>query len=101
MARKRRRRGEPVGVVVLQRDEAWSQRRKVRLRWRGLARLGTPVLVIAALLFGALLNGSTLMQIRTGVPSALTYAIEAIILMFFLIAWAVSEFRLRRLHRVD
>jgi simple sugar transport system permease protein len=66
-----------------------------------LGQLSPRGVVIAALLFGALLNGSTLMQIRTGVPSALIYAIEAIILMFFLIAWAVSEFRLRRLHRVD
>lgn len=57
--------------------------------------------VAAALVFGVLLNGATLMQIKSGVPSALIYAVEAIILMFFLIAWAASEFRLRRLHHVE
>jgi simple sugar transport system permease protein len=66
-----------------------------------LGQLSPKGVVIAGLLFGALLNGATLMQIKTGVPSALIYAIEAIILMFFLIAWAVSRFRLRRLRRVD
>ena len=52
--------------------------------------------VAAALLFGALVNGATLMQIRTGVPSALIYAIEAIILLFFLVGWAACSFRVRR-----
>lgn len=65
-----------------------------------LGQLSPKGVVIAGLLFGALLNGSTLMQIKTGVPSALIYAIEAIILIFFLIAWAVSQFRLRRLRHV-
>jgi simple sugar transport system permease protein len=57
--------------------------------------------VAAALIFGVLLNGATLMQIKSGVPSALIYAIEAIILMFFLVAWAASEFRLRKVRHVE
>lgn len=65
-----------------------------------LGQLSPRGAVVAALLFGALLNGATLMQIKTGVPSALIYAIQAIILMFFLIAWALSNFRLRRLRDV-
>ena len=52
--------------------------------------------VIAAVLFGALINGATLMQIETGVPSALIYAIQAILLLFFLAGWAACGFRLRR-----
>jgi simple sugar transport system permease protein len=52
--------------------------------------------VIGAVLFGGLVNGATLMQIRTGVPSALIYAIEAILLLFFLVGWAARSFRLRR-----
>jgi simple sugar transport system permease protein len=52
--------------------------------------------VIAAILFGALLNGAILMQITTGVPSALIYAIQAILLLFFLAGWAACNFRLRR-----
>jgi|SRR5688572_8171067 len=65
-----------------------------------LGQLSPRGVVVAAVLFGALLNGATLMQIKTGVPSALIYAIEAIILMFFLIAWAFSQFRLRRIDNV-
>ena len=65
-----------------------------------LGQLSPRGVVVAAILFGALLNGATLMQIKTGVPSALIYAIEAIILMFFLIAWAFSQFRLRRIDNV-
>jgi len=52
--------------------------------------------VVASVLFGALLNGATLMQIKTGVPSALIYAVQAILLLFFLAGWAVCNFRLRR-----
>ncbi len=51
--------------------------------------------VAAAILFGALVNGATFMQIATGVPSALIYAIEATILLFYLAGWAASGFRLR------
>lgn len=53
-------------------------------------------IVAGALLFGGLVNGATLMQIRTGVPSALVYAIEAVILLFFLAGSACAGFRLRR-----
>ena len=52
--------------------------------------------VAAAILFGALVNGSTLMQIETGVPSALVYAVEAIALLSFLAGRAAGSFRLRR-----
>lgn len=61
-----------------------------------LGQLNPWGVVIAALLFGALVNGATFMQIKTGVPSALIYAIEAIILLFYLAGWAASSFRLRR-----
>ncbi len=54
-------------------------------------------IVLAALLFGALVNGATLMQIQTGVPSALIYALQAIVLLAFLIARAATGWRLRRL----
>jgi ABC-type uncharacterized transport system permease subunit len=57
-------------------------------------------IVLASVLFGALLNGATLMQIKTGVPSALIYAVEAILLLFFLAGWAASSFRLRKVSRV-
>lgn len=53
--------------------------------------------VFAAILFGALVNGATFMQIKTGVPSALIYAIEAILLLFYLAGWAASSFKLKRI----
>jgi ABC-type uncharacterized transport system permease subunit len=53
--------------------------------------------VITAILFGALVNGATFMQIKTGVPSALIYGIEAIILLFYLAGWAASSFTLKRI----
>lgn len=62
-----------------------------------LGQLNPWGVVIAAILFGALVNGATFMQIKTGVPSALIYAIEAIILLFYLAGWAASSFRLRRI----
>lgn len=61
-----------------------------------LGQLDPRGIVIAAILFGALENGATFMQVMTNVPSALIYAIEAIVLMLFLIARAASEIRIRR-----
>lgn len=61
-----------------------------------LGQLHPAGVVVAAILFGALLNGAVLMQISTGVPSALIYAVQAILLLFFLAGWAACNFRLRR-----
>jgi len=52
--------------------------------------------VAAALGFGALVTGATFMQIKTGVPSALIYAVEAILLLCYLSGWAAASFRLKR-----
>jgi len=64
-----------------------------------LGQLHPAGIVAAAILFGALLNGATLMQIETGVPSALIYAVQAILLLFFLAGWAMCGYRLRRTSR--
>lgn len=64
-----------------------------------LGRLHPLGVVAAALALGALLNGATLMQIKTGVPSALIYAMEAILLLFFLAGWSAARFHLRRASR--
>lgn len=61
-----------------------------------LGQLSPFGVVAAAILFGALVNGATFMQIATGVPSALIYAIEAILLLFYLAGWAAASLRLRR-----
>ncbi|NJO36712.1 MAG: ABC transporter permease [Rhizobiales bacterium] len=65
-----------------------------------LGRLHPLGVVLSAVVFGGLVNGSTLMQIKTGVPSTLVYAIEAIILICYLAAWAIASLRIRRLSDV-
>jgi simple sugar transport system permease protein len=52
--------------------------------------------VLAAILFGALVNGSTSMQISAGVPVALVYAIQGLTLIFVLGASVLSRYRVRR-----
>jgi ABC-type uncharacterized transport system permease subunit len=52
--------------------------------------------VVAALVFGALVTGATFMQVKTGVPSALIYAVEAILLLCYLSGMAAAGFRLKR-----
>lgn len=48
-----------------------------------------------AVLFAALSTGGVKMQIATGVPSALMFAVQAIILIFFLITTALARYRIR------
>ena len=50
-------------MVVMRQEERWPRVRRLRFRWRGLARLGTPVLVVAALLFGAAVSATVLVGI--------------------------------------
>ena len=64
-----------------------------------LGQLNPWGVLLAAIIFGALINGATFMQIKTGVPSALVYAIEAILLLFYLAGWAAAAFRLKRTSR--
>lgn len=52
--------------------------------------------VAAAIVFGALVTGATFMQVKTGVPSALIYAVEAILLLCYLAGWAAARFRFKR-----
>lgn len=59
-----------------------------------LAMLNPISVVFVAILFGAFSNGGIKMQVVTGVPSALTTAIEAIILLFFLAAAALARFKI-------
>jgi len=65
-----------------------------------LGRLNPIGVVIAAIFFGALVNGSTSMQIITGVPVALVYCVEAIVLIFVLSADIISRYRIRRIRDV-
>lgn len=51
----------------------------------------------SAILFGALINGSAQMRIATGVPTALTFAIQAIMLLSLLSAQVLIRYRVRRI----
>ena len=61
-----------------------------------LAGLNPIGVIPSAILFGALINGSAQMRIATGVPTALTYAIQAIVLLFLLSAQVIARYRIRR-----
>ena len=48
-------------MIVLRREQGWAdRRRRLRIRWRGLSRLRTPVLVVAAAFFGAAVSATVL-----------------------------------------
>lgn len=66
-----------------------------------LAGLNPLGIVVTSVLFGGLLNGAVRLQVITGVPSALTDVIQAIVLLFFLIASIVASYRLRRIKDVS
>jgi simple sugar transport system permease protein len=61
-----------------------------------LGRLHPAGVVIAAIFFGALVNGSLAMQIATGVPVALVQAIQGVTLIFLLTAEVLTRYRIRR-----
>jgi ABC-type uncharacterized transport system permease subunit len=50
----------------------------------------------AAIFFGGLINGSSNLQIVTGVPAAITYVIQAVVLLFLLAAAAIVNYRIVR-----
>jgi general nucleoside transport system permease protein len=52
--------------------------------------------MLTALLFGALLTGSLKMQIVAGIPVALVYAIQAIVLLFVITAEFFTLYEIRR-----
>jgi general nucleoside transport system permease protein len=59
----------------------------------GLHPLGV---ILAAVLFGGLVNGGIRMQIFTGVPTAMISAIEGIILLFFLTSAVLTRYEIKR-----
>lgn len=59
----------------------------------GLHPLGV---IVAAVLFGGLVNGGIRMQIFTGVPTAMISAIEGIILLFFLTSTVLTRYEIKR-----
>ena len=63
-----------------------------------LGRLHPVGVIIAAIFFGGLVNGSTSMQINTGVPVALVYCIQGVVLMSVLTTEVLANYRIRRTH---
>jgi ABC-type uncharacterized transport system permease subunit len=66
-----------------------------------LANLHPIGVIISGLLFGGMLNGSFAMQVQTGVPISIVYAMQAIILMFVLSASVLTRYSIRRVQDVD
>lgn len=60
-----------------------------------LAGLSPFGVIPAAILFGGLVNGSNRMQILTGVPTPVVYAIQAIVLLLFLATQVLADYRVR------
>jgi len=52
--------------------------------------------IIAAIFFGALVNGSYLMQISSRVPVALVNTIQGVILFFLVMAFVLSQYRIKK-----
>ena len=61
-----------------------------------LGRLHPVGVIIVAIFFGGLVNGSTSMQIHTGVPVALVSCIQGVVLIFVLTAEVLVNYRIRR-----
>lgn len=65
-----------------------------------LADLHPLGVLVAAILFGGLTTGSFAMQVQTGVPISIVYAIQAIVLLFALAASVLTRFSIRRVEDV-
>lgn len=61
-----------------------------------LADLHPLAVVATAIFFGGLVNGSLRMQIVTGVPVAIIYVIQAVVLLFLLTAQVLSRYQVQR-----
>ena len=61
-----------------------------------LANLHPLGVIVAAIFFGGLVNGSLGMQITTGVPVSIIYVIQAVVLLFLLAAQVISRYQVRR-----
>ena len=61
-----------------------------------VARLHPLGVVVAAVAFGALINGSTAVQVVTGIPAALVQVIEGMTLVFVLLAAVAARYRIVR-----
>ncbi len=61
-----------------------------------LAELNPLATILTAVLFGGLINGSVKLVTAIGVPTALIFSLQAIILIFLLAARVLTRYRVRR-----
>ena len=61
-----------------------------------LVNLNPIGVILAAILFGGLVNGSMRLQVMTGIPIAVVYAMQAIFLLCALTAEVISRYQIRR-----
>lgn len=65
-----------------------------------LGRLHPVGVVLAAFVMGAVVNGSLAMQITTGVPIALAFVIQGVVLVALLTVEVAAQYRIRRISNV-
>jgi len=66
-----------------------------------LGGLNPFAVIVAAIFMGGLINGSNRMQIFSNVPTALVYAMQAIVLICLLTFQVLANYRIRRVKVVD
>ncbi len=66
-----------------------------------LAKLNPLGVILAAIFFGALVNGSTLMQVFSRVPVALVYCVQGIVLISVISAEVLAKYKIRRIYEDD
>jgi simple sugar transport system permease protein len=66
-----------------------------------LGGLNPFAVIIASIFMGGLINGSNRMQIVSGVPTALVYAMQAIVLICLLSFQVLANYRIKRVKVVD
>lgn len=66
-----------------------------------VAELNPLIVLLVAVLFGGLINGSTILVAATGIHSSITLVIQAFVLLSVLISRAMMKYRIRRIAHVE
>jgi ABC-type uncharacterized transport system permease subunit len=66
-----------------------------------LAGLSPLVVFPAATLFGGLINGCVRLRVLSGIPTALAFAIESVVLLFLVVGQVVSKYRIERVRHAN
>ena len=66
-----------------------------------VAELNPLVVILVAILFGGLINGSVILVTTTGTHTSIIFVIQALVLMSVLISRALMKYRIRRIAHVE